>query len=136
VRERIRQELELLRKHYPRVDHAEQGGEDWFRIHDYPIPQTHAWGQDRLVVAFKVGAAHPGPAPYGFFVPSGLRFKGAVPGSYTDRAEPQPPFPETVWGHFSWQQVDGQWRATGDLVNGSNLLNYAQTFADRFREDG
>lgn len=130
---RIAQELELLRRHYDRVEHVEHAGEDWFRIPDYVIDAAADWGQDQLPVAFKVGAGHPGTAPYGFFVPSGLRFRGQAP-QFQDPVSPQPPFPGTTWAHVSWQQDAGQWRPTGDLVTGSNLWNFTRTFRDRFKE--
>ena len=42
----------------------------------------------------------------GDYVPSGLRFNGAVPGSFTDKVEEGVPFAGS-WGKLSWQVEDG-----------------------------
>ncbi|HXG06097.1 MAG TPA: hypothetical protein VNI77_02085 [Nitrososphaera sp.] len=85
-------------------------------------------------MAFQIPlAGYPGVPPYGIYAPAGLTFKGVLPDNYTEPASAQPPFGGT-WGVFSWTPEDGQWRATADLVTGSNLLNWVLSFADRFRE--
>ena len=128
MRERIEQELELLRRRYADVDYREVG--DWVRIH--PVPTAAGWSQPEISVAFQIPQGYPGTPPYGFYVPRGLNYGGAQPQSYQDLAGTQPPF-EGEWGMFSWAHDSG-WRATGDVVGGSNLLNWTMSFADRFRE--
>jgi hypothetical protein len=56
-----------------------------------------------------------------------------LPANYTEPAGNQPPF-AGQWGVFSWAHIEGEWRATTDPVNGSNLSNWVSGFADRFRE--
>lgn len=126
--ERIKKELELLRRRNPELEYKEEGR--WIRIPSYPLPK--GWNRVSTDVAFQIIAGYPGAPPYGIYVPAGLLFNQGRPDNYTEPAQTQPPFPGT-WGVFSWQ-VDGQWRATTDLVTGSNLLNWVMGFADRFRE--
>jgi hypothetical protein len=126
--DRIVQELALLRKHYPDLEYREAGR--WVRIPAYPL--SPGWNRESSDVAIRIKVEYPGTPPYGFFVPAGLRYNGQVPGSYSEPAGEQPPFGGT-WGMFSWQVAE-QWFPTADVVTGSNLLNFARSFADRFRE--
>lgn len=129
MRERIDQELTLLRKHFPNLEYKEVG--QWIRIPAYSLPE--GWSNSLTDVAFQIPNGYPGASPYGIYTPSGLTFKRARPDSYTDPAPSQPPFAGT-WAIFSWSPQDGQWRATADLLTGSNLLNWVLGFTDRFRE--
>ena len=126
---RITQELELLRKYYPDLEYEEEGR--WIRIPSYPLPE--GWDRQSTDVAFQIKAGHPGTPPYGFCVPAGLTYRGQRANNYKEPASPQPPF-EGAWGIFSWSHNADQWRPTADVVTGSNLLNWARSFADRFRE--
>ena len=127
--DRIKQELALLRKHYPNLEYREEGR--WVRIPSYPLPA--GWNGARTDVAFQIKVEHPAAPPYGIYVPAGLRYNNSVPSNYTENVSPAPPFGGS-WGIFSWYPEDGQWRPTADLMTGSNLLNWARSFANRFRE--
>lgn len=129
MEERIKKELELLRQRYHELEYKEEGR--WVRISSYPLPE--GWNRSSTEVVFQIPAGYPGTPPYGIYIPSGILFNQARPDSYSEPAPTQPPFPGT-WGIFSWQPADGQWRATANLVTGSNLLNWVTGFADRFRE--
>ena len=118
----------MLQRRYPDLEYCEEGR--WVRLASYPLPT--GWNREATDVAFQIGVQGPGTAPYGFYVPVGLRYEAKVPASYTEPASTQPPFAGT-WGFFSWG-VDGPWFATADVVTGSNYSNYARTFRDRFRE--
>lgn len=128
MEERIAKELDLLRRRYLDVEYKEGG--QWFRIPSYPLPE--GWNRPSTDVAFQISPVYPGTHPYGIYVPAGLLFNQVRPDNYTEPAQNKPPFPGT-WGMFSWQ-VDGPWRATTDLVTGSNISNWVAGFADRFRE--
>ena len=128
MEERVVQELELLRKYYPNIEYKEEGR--WVRIPSYPLPE--GWNRSTTDVAFQIKPGHPGTPPYGFCVPVGLEYQGHRPESYKDSASPHPPF-EGRWGIFSWAHTE-QWRPTANVTTGSNLLNWARSFADRFRE--
>jgi len=129
MEERIKKELELLRKRYPDLAYKEEGG--WIRIPLYPLPE--GWNRPSTDVAFQIPVAFPGTPPYGIYVPLGILFHEARPNNYAEPASTQPPFPGP-WGIFSWTPRDGQWRPTADPIAGSNLLNWVMGFADRFRE--
>lgn len=129
MQERIRQELELLRRRFPDVEYVESG--HWFKIPSYPLPPS--WNRPCTEVCFQLLVGYPGTVPYGIYVPYGIQFNGAMPANYADCAGTQPPF-GGQWGVFSWTPNDGEWRPTADLSTGSNLLNWVLGFGDRFRE--
>lgn len=133
MRKRIEQELELLRRYYPKIEHREHAGDDWFRIPRYPFPSGWRIGETEITespVAFKIGAGYPTAEPYGFAAPAGINCNGQSPknpGSAVD-------FPfEGSWQHFSWAP-DGSWAPTSDVLKGSNLLAWVRSFAQRLKE--
>ena len=103
----------------------------WFLLADYPLPA--GWNRDRTAVSFRALVGYPGTPPYGIFVPSGLRINGGMPQNYQEPAGERPPFPGD-WGLFSWSPDDGQWRPGPTPKEGSNLVNFALSFANRFRQ--
>ncbi len=130
MEDRLDQELALLRKFYGDVEYRAEGR--WIRIGAYVIPSVvPPWNRSSTDITFQVPVGYPATPPYGFYVLVGLQCGSAEPTDYNANPGVQPPFGGR-WGFFSWQQ-DGQWRPTADLVTGTNLLNFARTFADRFR---
>jgi len=129
MEERIDKEIELLCQRHPQLEYKEEGL--WIRIPSYPLPE--GWNRPTTDVAFQIPVGYPGTPPYGIYTISSLSFQGSKPQNYTEPAPNQPPF-EGTWGVFSWSPADGQWRATADLITGSNLLNWVVGFATRFRE--
>jgi len=129
MQERIDQELALLVQPYPNLEYV--AGGQWVRIPSYPLPP--GWNRTTTDIAFQIPAAHPGTPPYGIYVPAGIQYNGARPNNYAEPAGIQPPF-GGIWGIFSWQTGDGQWRPTANVTSGANLLNWVRGFADRFRE--
>ncbi len=129
MRERIEQELALLRQRYADLEYREDG--HWVRVPSYGLPP--GWNRPVTDVVFQIPIGFPGTPPYGIYTPLGLIFNGARPDNYTEPAAMQPPF-GGAWGLFSWSTLDGHWRATVDLVSGYTLLNWVIGFADRFRE--
>jgi hypothetical protein len=101
------------------------------RIPSYSMPP--GWNRAVSDVAFQIPVGYPGTPPYGFYVPAGIAFKGQRPNNYTEPAQNRPPF-DGEWGIFSWAPADGQWRATGDLSTGCNLLNWVLGFSKRIQE--
>ena len=129
MEERIKKELELLRKRYPDLEYIEEGR--WVHIPSYALPE--GWNRTITNVVFQIPSGYPGTPPYGIYTPAGLLFNQTSPDNYKEPAPAQPPFPGK-WGIFSWQPSEGQWRATANLTTGSNLMNWVHGFADRFRE--
>jgi hypothetical protein len=91
------------------------------------------WSSETIDVAFLIQEGHPAAAPYGIYVPAGLRFNGQKPENFTEPAENQPPFGGR-WGIFSWQPDENAWKPHADITKGANLLNWVLGFGDRFRE--
>lgn len=113
--ERLRRELELLRKRYPRLDHDPDIG--WFRIGDYPLPP--GWSRGSTDILALVPPAYPATPPDSFFVTSGLRLaSGAMPGNYTEN---QSVLGEQ-WAQFSFH-ADG-WSPTDDPASGDSLMAF------------
>ncbi len=127
MEERIQRELELLRTRYS-VEFVEEGR--WARIASYPFPP--GWNHQATDVAFQIPVGYPGTPPYGIYVVAGIAFNGQPPDNYREPAPTQPPFGGS-WGIFSWQPEE-PWRATADIISGSNLMNWVMGFAARFRE--
>ena len=128
MQDRVEQELALLRHHFAEVDYVTEGG--WVRV--WPVRTGPGWSSDAVPVAFQIPTGFPGTPPYGFYVPVGLTYHGEPPQSYNARPPTRPPF-EGEWGMLSWAH-DGSWRATSNIVTGSNLFNWSLSFQDRFRE--
>lgn len=127
MEKRLEEELAHLRGRYPDLEFVSDGR--WVRIPDYAT--CPGWNRDQTDVVFRVLAEHPGAQPYGFFVPAGLLFNGVRPKSYTEPAKEKPPF-DGEWGFFSWQPES--WKPAATVRAGSNLLNWAEGFSNRFRE--
>lgn len=135
--DRIEGELDLLRKFYPDVEYDISS--KIFVIPKYEIPSDF-WSAKTVRLAFQVPAGYPGQPPYAFYIEGGVKLReksdqepdqqvDKKPSNYDDC--PLPPF-EGVWGKFSWAHEN--WKPTSDLSSGSNLLNFVQTFKDRFNE--
>jgi hypothetical protein len=108
MRERIAQELALLRRHYGEdVEYQEHG--DWFLVPRYPTPEPCQCPS--TPVTFNLRPGYPGAEPYGFFAPSELRFGGQPYQAGSPAVAP--PF-SGQWTFFSWSP-DG-WVATHDLI--------------------
>ena len=127
--ERIQAELSLIQQSFPDIVYQEEGC--WVCLPSYPLPE--GWNRAATDVAFQISDGYPAAPPYGFYVPSGIQFDGTTPNNYTNTASNQPPFGET-WGMFSWAPIDEEWKPTGDVRRGSNLLQWARGFANRFQE--
>ena len=126
LNDRVQQELDLLKSRYPSLEFRPEG--QWVRIPSYPLPP--GWNRTATDVAFQI-VAPPG-APYGIYVPGGLLFNGQRPNNYSDTA-PAVPF-GGGWAVFSWSPGDGEWKPGATPQSGSNYLNWALGFADRFGE--
>jgi hypothetical protein len=81
-------------------------------------------------LAFQIPERIPGQAPYGFHVRPGVALRsGGPPNNYT--------FPTTNpwgdgWGTFSWQLE--HWNPGARACEGSNMVTFARSFAERFRQ--
>lgn len=128
MEDRIMRELELLQKYYPEVVFQPQGL--WFHIPSYTLPE--GWSKDTTDIAFQIKKTYPGAPPYAFYIPSGLMYNDKSPNNYVANAQNQPPF-AGKWGCVSWS-CSPDWKPKADLLTGSNLLNWVNSFRDRFSE--
>lgn len=123
--ERLRRELELLRKRYPRIEHG--ADLDWFRIGDYPLPP--GWDRGSTDILVLVPPGYPATAPDNFFVTPGLRTaSGAPAGNYSEN---QPVLGET-WAQFSFH-ADG-WSPADDPLEGDSLATFMFAVEQRLGE--
>lgn len=128
MNERIQQELALLRSVFPDLEWREDVL--WVRIPVYAVPPG-PWKQESVEIAFRLPAGLPGEAPYAFLVRPGLQpATNTEIDRYTYPA-PTPSFGDD-WGQFSW--APEAWTPHAELTRGSNMLNFARSFADRLRE--
>ena len=127
MKDRIEAELKLLRLHYDKVEHVERGGLHWFRVET--VRTADGWSLDHTPAIFSVTQGYPGAAPYGFYVPADLTFKGGPPAEHP--APHQPPFPGT-WRFLSWNAEN--WKPTAVVSTGANLWGWVRSFIQRFRE--
>jgi hypothetical protein len=133
MRPRIERELQLLRQVYSVIEHAEAGGEDWFKIGDYPLPAGWRLGDSPITevpVAFKLSAGYPITEPYGFLAPERINFGGVAPNNTCPAASAG--FAGS-WVQFSWAP-EGTWAPNSEIHLGSNLLSWVRSFAQRLKE--
>lgn len=128
MQDRVEKELQLLKARFA-FEYQPIG--QWVRILRYPLPA--GWSIESTDLVFQVPVQYPAAPPYGIYAQVGLRFNGQIPGSYSEPAPTQPPFPGK-WAIFSWTPADGNWYAAADISDGSNLLNWIVGFRERFRE--
>ena len=133
MRPRISEELGLLRSAFGEVDHAEDAGNDWFRLTCYLFPA--GWTGDgeaieHAAILFNANAAYPTGDPYGFWTPAGVLFNGQPPKDVTEVGNP---VFEGQWTQFSWAP-DETWRPGSTVESGSNLTDWARSFAKRLAE--
>jgi hypothetical protein len=122
MHERLRVEVEFLRKRYPALEHGEQF--NWVLIPVYPLPRGRFnKNETRLLFAIPVG--YPNTGPDNFFVDGNLRLKdGGAPPAFNPNSNSSTgiaPVPGD-WGWFSWHpQV---WRPAASVEGGDNLETF------------
>lgn len=128
---RLTKEMAILKTVFPDAEfHDRECG--WIHIPRYTV-QFGDWTPNEASVCFQVPAGYPGDAPYAFAVSPLLRSLANGGAPCNNYQEPFPtPFPG-VWGRFSWAQ-ESSWRPGPDPAAGSNFLNFALSFRERFRE--
>lgn len=125
--ERIDQELALLRGAFPDLEYKPEGR--WIRIPRYPVPDG-VWNESVVEVSFQIPEQIPGQQPYGFYVRPGMTLLNGQP--IDNYVYPSPTVFGGDWGKFSWQLL--VWAPKDNIVAGTNMLNFARSLAERFRE--
>lgn len=133
---RAQQELALLERHWPELEHIEaDDGRCWVRLPSYPLPP--GWSKDTTEICFAVPNEAATP-PYGFYVPRILMIKqgGAdiAPSShYTREATGVPEAFGDGWSMFSWSPMT-EWRPRDELERGDNMVHFVKSFRDRLED--
>jgi hypothetical protein len=125
--ERIQEELALLKSAYADLEYLPAG--HWVRIPRYPLPDE-VWNQAEVEVCFQIPESIPAQQPYGFHVRPGLSLRSGQ--AIDNYSYPAPTGFGSDWGKFSWQLL--AWAPKEDIVSGTNMLNFARSISDRFRE--
>ncbi len=128
MEDRIKQELDLLKKYYPDIKYSEQGR--WVFIPKYILSSDLRWNEKEIDICFQIPIGYPGDPPYGFYIPAHLKCDDQPPLNASVPSN-KPPFDGT-WIILSWQKDN--WFPTADIQTGSNLLNFTRTFIHRFQE--
>jgi hypothetical protein len=124
---RLEEELGLLKSRFPDLEYVKDGR--WVLLPSYVYED--GWSPSIGPIVFQIPDS-PTSQPYAFYVPTGTRFKGAMPANYKDQAGVVVPFSGN-WGVFSWAPEDGHWVAGENVTSGSNMLNWALGFKTRFK---
>jgi hypothetical protein len=126
--DRLRVEVELVRSRYPTLEVRE--ADLWARIPDYPLPP--GWERQAAEIAFQIPRDIFGQQPYGFWVRPPLVVPGgAVP---TNTSGPVGTGFGDGFQQFSW--APEIWQPGAHPNNGTNLLDFVRSFAQRLREIG
>ena len=132
MRQRIAEELELLREAFKDAIHAHMGEDDWFLLPNFPVPEGWRIGEkaiESVDVAFKLTVAYPTTPPYGFVTSAGINFNGLTPGNPGSAVTP--PFPG-AWQHFSY--APEEWHPKARTREGANVLTWIRGIKARFAE--
>jgi len=126
--QRLKQEVELVRSHFPSTD--PHHSRSWILITDWQIPEA-TWKCTSVNLCIRIPDNYPGQAPYAFYVqPFDLKLKD---GSNPNNAQL---VSDTVYGgtwlKFSWAAEN--WSPDADINRGSNLLNFLNSIRTRFAE--
>lgn len=120
MRERLLEELELLRRLYPDVRY----GDNWVLVPAYRLPPSR-FNLDSTPVLFTVPIGYPATGPDNFFVDVSLRLKnGSAPPAFNpnqNSSTGSAPIPGN-WGWFSWHP--STWRPKAKPEAGDNLVTF------------
>ncbi len=126
---RVAEELELLQKHFDDVECRGADGSYWFRVEPLHAPANCE--PEQIAVVFSVTTGHPGPPPYGFYIPSNLTRDGAP--IETKPPPAAPPFGGD-WRFVSHQPE--QWCPAANVTEGDNLWGWVRSIRERIGVGG
>lgn len=124
MHERVRQEIELLRKKYAALEHGEQL--NWVSVPEFELPPNR-FNREKTQLLFTIPVGYPNTGPDNFFVDVELRLRNGTPppgfnpnSQSTSGAAPRP----GNWGWFSWHPK--AWRPAASIAEGDNLLTFVR----------
>jgi len=126
MKERIMEEIELLREKYPSVQTGDNL--DWLMIPDFPLPGH--WNRPQTKLLFLIPPSYPHTPPDNFYVETGLRLvNGNKPSNYNEGAGVPV---GGSWGCFSWHAE--KWQPSSSSSEGDNFLSFIKSVNIRLRE--
>lgn len=129
MKDRLDEEIALLRKEYQAVRHGENY--DWVVVEDVQLPDEY--NRDGTDVLVFIPSGYPETPPDNFFVPNGLQLSNG--GQIDNFSKNHQTHEGGQWDRFSWHEEAG-WSPSKDVEDGSNLLTFMGTVEDRLEEAG
>ena len=124
MHQRVREEIELLKRQFPDLQHGDQL--DWVLIPELVLPAGR-FNKERTKLLFRIPIGYPQTGPDNFFVDIDLRLKdGSNPPAFNpnrDSSSGPAPVPGD-WGWFSWHPES--WRPAATIEGGDNLLGFVR----------
>jgi hypothetical protein len=124
MRERILQEIELLKKQYLNLRHGDRL--EWVLIPEVLLP-TGRFNMERTPMLFSIPTGYPQTGPDNFFVDAGLRLKdGSSPAAFNQGSQSSSgnALAPGNWGWFSWHPQN--WRPAATIEGGDNLSGFVR----------
>jgi hypothetical protein len=124
MHQRVREEIELLKRQFPDLQHGDQL--DWVLIPELVLPAGR-FNKERTKLLFRIPVGYPQTGPDNFFVDVDLRLKdGSNPPAFNpNRDSSSGPAPTSGdWGWFSWHPQ--AWRPAATIEGGDNLLGFVR----------
>jgi len=125
MHQRVSEEIELLRKRFPNLQHGDQL--DWVLLPELVLPAGR-FNKEQTKVLFRIPAGYPQTGPDNFFVDGDLRLKdGSIPPAFnigSNSASGEAPVADD-WGWFSWHPKD--WRPAATIEGADNLLGFIRS---------
>ncbi len=122
--ERVREEIELLKRQFPELQHGDKL--DWVLIPELILP-VGRFNKTSTKVLFKIPVGYPITGPDNFFVDTDLRLVGgATPPAFnlgSQSSSGAAPV-EGQWGWFSWHPQN--WRPAATVEGGDNLCGFVR----------
>ena len=128
MRERLRREIELLKKKYGTVEYDP----DISCVVVKNILLPDGWNSNQTDILIKVPQGYPTTQPDNFFVDSTLRLSN---GQMPNRAPQEENIGGRIWRMFSFHvNGEGEWQPDAQVENGHNLLTYIEGVKGRLSE--
>jgi hypothetical protein len=122
MHERVREEIELLKKQFPELQHGDQL--DWVLIPELVLPPAR-FSKTCTKVLFRIPVGYPQTGTDNFFVDADLRLKdGTNPPAFNVGLQSSSGLAPIAgnWGWFSWHpQI---WRPAATIEGGDNLIGF------------
>jgi hypothetical protein len=125
MHERVREEVELLKKQFPDLRHGDQL--DWVLVPELVLPAGR-FNKTHTKVLFRIPVGYPQTGPDNFFVDVDLRLKdGSLPPAFNANAQSSSGAAPIAgeWGWFSWHPQ--AWKPAATIEGGDNLLGFVRT---------